>query len=584
MAPATTDPVSPLPHRYLDAMANSLDAILAEQLENGQMKSLPIYVPFHPADQKVVYPLAYLWACDDTHNAHRGSPRVLDAALRLGDFLAQTVDDKGVLHYDSNGYRVRSVTQWLMHAWLEAWMLLERELGPARAAAWRARLEAGAATVLEEIRRWNRLPKFHTRSFDTSPNHASLYAAYAYRAGQLFGHADWLREVDAFMDKFVLLQDADGFWPEYEGPVTAYGFMTLCGVALWADYAGRADIAPRVERSAAWFSRVFHPDGAPMICLDGRMQGHKAVSPFAHFAIARTSEGRALIDLVTRDWPTRRLTTWEFMHAAQNHRYWPAGGSTGRLPLAGAMAYRMNRTACTRREGPWSWALQAIVTPQWPDTPWSLDRQTLIELHHVDAGTVLEGSNCKQRRQAATFGTSRDAQDALPVSSDLDANVSRLDARFGAFAAELAVEPGADGALILSARARDFAAADTVYFRLQPGVHLGTEISLVVEAPQSPTRGKKKLITPEGGCATQATSARQITLGSERFSIEGVRSLSWGKVALDFDAPARVWWPMEGYDSYAADHKYPDLAAARLIVEVSLSAAKPACRVTARIG
>ena len=90
---------------------------------------------------------------------------------------------------------------------------------------------------------------------------------------------------------------------------------------------------------------------------------------------------------------------------------------------------------------------------------------------------------------------------------------------------------------------------------------------------------------PSGEVSSSAlhTQPGAATLHDKPFSVEGVRRLSWGKVSLDFDRPARVWWPMEGYNSYAADHRYPTLASARLIVEFALTSSAPDCTVRAQV-
>ncbi len=94
----------------------------------------------------------------------------------------------------------------------------------------------------------------------------------------------------------------------------------------------RQRLRERIERSIGFFSRVFYPDGAPAMVLDGRQQDHTGACPYGHFALSLTPEGRALCDFITRNWTAQPLSSWEFSRAVDNYRYWHAG-SVGRLPI-----------------------------------------------------------------------------------------------------------------------------------------------------------------------------------------------------------------------------------------------------------
>jgi len=219
--------------------------------------------------------------------------------------------------------------------------------------------------------------------------------------------------------------------------------------------------------------------------------------------------------------------------------------------------WRMNRTAGVRRQGPWSWGLSGVIVPTFADSPWSLDRQTLIGLYHADAGRVVNGANSKENRQAATFVSRLSPDDAVPLESELNADVSRLRLTYRTFKAELKVSATSTSCFEIAGRAFDMTQPDDrILFHLQSAAHYGTTVTLDGQARE---------------------------LNDERWEAGGVHELSWSGVCLRFDPPARVWWPFDGYNSYAADHKYLDLTSARLIAEVPLSSDNALVRVKVEV-
>ncbi|HUV39217.1 MAG TPA: hypothetical protein VMY39_06360, partial [Planctomycetota bacterium] len=479
-------------------------------------------------------------------NPYFGDVRLRDAAIRSGDFLAASSDETGGLSYDQSGYIITGhVDQWLWHAWLEAWLLLADELDAERSSRWRQRIHAGARTLTAQLETWNALTgPFHTRSFETSPNHAVTRAGFLYRAGIVFNEPAWCARVDAFMSRYLALQDADGCWPEYEGPVITYAMVSLTGIGEYFEYTGSEEARRAIERSIPFLARTHYPDGGPITLFDGRQQHTSGGTPWAQFALSLTDEGRALCDLLTRT----ALKETRYGHGAlyrlvENYVHYHEG-PLGELPLASErFTHRFRRSAGMRREGPWTWALSAVVTPKFEQNPWSMDRQSLVSLYHVSAGRILNGANCKEHPEAATFVTPGNPADHVPICTSLDDAVTHIDAVYQWFRVMLTVGPTSATRFDVCARVVHNYRGQKVLFKLQPAVHHGVTVRV---------------------------DGKDLELGDEDWSVEGVRSLSWDRVVMTFDAPVRVWWPFRGYNSYAGDHTYPDLSSARLIVETEL--------------
>ena len=542
----------PLPDRYMAILADAVEDILASQDEDGSFPTRKGVKPFHPSGQTPVWPLAFLYRTEHARNPFFDDVRLRDAAIAVGDFLAGACDENGALSYNQSGYEITGhVDQWLWHAWLEAYLLLADELGKERASLWRRRLHAGARTLTGQLTTWNALEApFHPRSFGTSPNHAVTRAAFIYRAGEVFDEPEWCAMSDAFVTRFLKLQNADGSWPEYDGPVICYAMVSLTGIGEYYEYTGSDVARAAIERTIPFLARAHYPDGGTIALFDGRQQHTSAGTPWAHFALSLTDEGRALCELLTRT----GLAGTRYGHGGlyrlvENFARWHAG-PPGRLPMdAERFAHRFRDTMGVRRDGPWMWALSAVARPKFEQNPWSMDRQSLISLHHASVGRILNGAQCKERPEASTFVADEDPSDHIPICSSLDDAVTHADAEYQWFRAALSVDAVSPTQFDVHARVLENNKGRTVRFKLQPFVSYGATIRL---------------------------DGTERALGDENWSIEGVREVSWEGVTLAFEAPTRVWWPFRGYNSYAGDHTYPDLSSARLIVATPLTREAPA--------
>jgi len=549
MSPEVSREGIALPDRYIAVAAAGIESLLEQQLEDGRFPSPPGYVPFHPADQQAIYPLTFLYATEHALNPYHGDTRLLEAALRLGDFLVANSEEDGKMHNNWNGHDVHMVDQRLWGFWLESWVLLADALDPERSAAWRQRIEAGIDDIARRLHGWVDIEEeWHTRSFGTSPNHASLYGALVYRGGMVFDRAEWRELADAFMTRFLRLQDEDGCWPEYETPVISYATVTLCGIGLMYEYTERADMREAIERSLPFLLHAYHPDTSPMVVLDGRVQHHAKHRPWAHFAMSLTPEGRGLAEFQVPSVDLSAHAPESVGRLLQNYVYWHHGPSVPVPQTRETFAYRMKQPAGTRKRGPWTWGLQGIVKPENFESCFSMDRQQLLELFHTRTGLVLNGANCKECPEAASFVSTRTPDDFLPRSAALDAEVTRIKADYRTFGALLELECRSNDEFVVQASSVASSADDVIRFRLQPAAACGDSVTI---------------------------DGDERDLGEDAWEAAEATSLAWGGVTLRFDRPARLWWPFIGYNSYAGNHTYRDLHAARLIAEMELTTDDP---------
>src|SRR6266567_2502069 len=131
---------------------------------------------------------AVLYAKRHPDNPHYHDPRMLTLAIRIGDLLAQE-DERGA-------YEPRLDSDWDTYMWLEAYRLLEQELGEERGASWRRHILRNAAVVHDDA---------------------------------------------------AVEQTQDGYWGEHsrEGPTTGYDHITMTQVALYYEYTKDRQLSRR---------------------------------------------------------------------------------------------------------------------------------------------------------------------------------------------------------------------------------------------------------------------------------------------------------------------------------------------------
>ena len=166
-----------------------------------------------------------------------------------------------------------------------------------------------------------------------------------------------------------------------------------------------------------------------------------------------------------------------------------------------------------------------------------------MSVYHESVGRVINGANCKDSPEVSTFFTPEDIRDHMPICTSLDDDVTHLGAFYQEFGADLMVRPVSAARFEIIPKVMENHQGRSILFKLQPFVHCGDKVRLNDEERE---------------------------LGDDDWSVDGVKTLSWGKVTMTFDSPAKVWWPFRGFNSYAADHTYGNLESARLIAEMEL--------------
>ena len=192
-------------------------------LPNADLKSLETDSRWRHFPYAIVAP-AVLYTKKHPQNSRYHDPKMLALALRIGDLLASE-HEKGL-------YEPRGDSDWDTGLWLEAYRLLERELGEERRARWQRAIEENVAPLVSDATERLDFPWYNSPYIGTSPNHYSLWAALLHLSGKTFGKPDWEQLGKKILRRYALVeQTPDGYWGEHSrsGPTTGYNHLDLYG-------------------------------------------------------------------------------------------------------------------------------------------------------------------------------------------------------------------------------------------------------------------------------------------------------------------------------------------------------------------
>lgn len=224
---------------------------------------------------------AVLYAKRHPQNTRYHDARMLALALRIGDLLASE-HERGV-------FEPRGDSDWDTALWLEAYRLLERELGAERRARWAKAIKENIAPLVADAKDRLNFPWYHSPFIGTSPNHYAQWAALLLLGGLTFGDKEWARLGQQILRRFAVTdQSPDGFWGEHNraGPTVGYDYLTLTGVALYYEYSKDAAVLPALRRSLDFHKHYTFLDSTPVDVLNDRNR-RWGVSAWGQFVSSR---------------------------------------------------------------------------------------------------------------------------------------------------------------------------------------------------------------------------------------------------------------------------------------------------------
>jgi len=489
-----------------------------------------------------ILPPAVLYAKQHPDNSRYHDRHLLELTVRIGDLLASE-SEKGVF-----GPRLDS--DWDTYMWLEAYRLLEPELGERRRDRWQREIAKNIEPFVEQARERLDFPWYNSPYISTSPNHYALWGANLLLGGIVFGNKEWKDLGSTILRRFAAVeQTPDGYWGEHSraGPTTGYDHLTLSAVALYWEYSHDPDALAALRRSTDFHKYFTYPDGTPVEVINDRNR-YWAVSAWGQFAFTAFPDGRRYAEFLTGFFRPESLTVDEAGRLAQDALYYHSGEQAP-IPQEQPSYWRMlNVPAGIRKTGPWVVCLSGIISTQAVFNQFYLDRQANLSVFHEKLGQIISGANSKKQPELATIQeTARGQKFHLPISSRLEMEDSRdrLSLAYNTFWISLEVPPPSE---------KEMQFRFWVNGRGRPPEEATLTLQLALRA----------------GEIMETGAGQRVKLSDERIEY-GSRELGgWirhGGWTLEVDPTARLVWPIYPYNPYSdAPEKTLEHAVAALSV------------------
>jgi hypothetical protein len=452
---------------------------------------------------------------------------MLALALRIGDLLAS--------EHEKGAFEPRLDSDWDTYMWLEAYRLLQDQLGDQRRGRWKKAIEENVALVQPDAAERTDFPWYNSPYIGTSPNHYALYAANLLLGGKVFGNQEWEKLGSRILHRFATTeQTSDGYWGEHSrsGPTIGYNHLTLSAVGMYWELTRDPAAIPAMRRATDFHKYFTWPDGTPVELMNDRNR-HWGVSAWSQFAFSHFPDGRRYAGFLTGFFKPEKLSVDSIGRLAQDALYYHEGPRDPIPQEQESYFHRAEIPAGIRKTGPWIVALSGIIDTQAVNSRFYLDRQGHISIFHEKLGKIITGANSKRQPELATFLEKVSGQVVhIPLSSRLQMGEGRdrLSLAYNTFFSDLYVERPM---------------GDTLSFRF------------VITGRGRPEENRLNLqLCLKQGEELETGAGKKIVLGAERIELEpdalggSIRHHGW---TLKVDSASRLVWPVYPHNPYADD-------------------------------
>jgi hypothetical protein len=469
---------------------------------------------------------AVLYSKHHPDNPHYHDPKMLALALRIGDLLA-TEDENGT-------FEPRLDSDWDVYMWVEAYRVLEGELGAARKERWKRQILRNAALLVDDAKERVDFPWFNSPYIGTSPNHYAQWASLLYLCGRVFGNKEWESLGAQILHRFAAVeQTPDGYWGEHsrEGPTTGYDHITMTQVALYYEYSKDPAALQALRRSTTFHENFTYLDGKPVEVINNRNR-YWDVDTWGQFGFSNFPDGRRYSEFLTSFFQGDSLHMDWLGRLSQDALYYHEGAMQPIPQDRPGFAFRMNIPAGIRKSGPWEVCLSGIVSTQAVNNQYYLDRQSAISVFHKRLGLIITGANSKRQPELATFSELLDdTMYHLPLSSRLQMSdqQDRLSLAYNTFFTDLYVPKPSENEV---------------------------SIRFVISGKGTPAKESQLALqlSLKAGEELETGAGKKFVLGTERLELGPdelggwIRHHGW---TLKVDPGARLVWPIHPYNPYA---------------------------------
>lgn len=496
----------------------------------------------------VVLVAAVLYAKPDASNSLYQNPRMLSLATRIGDLLAS--------ESERGGFSARLNAARDVYMWLEAYRVIEKNLGEERRRHWRRELEKNIAGLAADIAQRADFPGYQSPFIVTSPNHFALWASTVYLAGVVFRKREWQELAAPVLHRFAAVeQSPDGYWGEHERllPTPGYDYNTYASVALYAEWSHDPAALEALRRGLNFHKFFTYPDGTPVEVIDDRNRytivagwgptgfpawsgdsppgGNDESASKGQFGFSNFPDGRRYAEFLTSFFHAGSLSYEDLGRIAQDALYYHTGPQAPIPQDLSRYARELSVPAGIRKTGPWVVCLSGLIGTQAMTNQFYLDRQGHLSIFHTKLGLIITGAGSKRQLELATFSEKLGGQVVhLPMSSRLEMSEKRdrLSLAYNTFFSDLYLPTPSENAL-------EFRFVITGKGRPADDTRLALQLCLKPAAT---------LVTAAG---------RAIVLGPERVELGPEALGGWirhGGWTLNIDPTARLVWPVYPHDPY----------------------------------
>ncbi|MCC6457142.1 MAG: hypothetical protein IT328_19465 [Caldilineaceae bacterium] len=506
-------------------------------------------------NQDIVYPMALLYTTEHPDNPYYQDGELLEIIGRAGDAWRDFQYPDGKVEFIKVDGSTWGPTYmpWSMYHWVETYGLLCDQLDEARRQRWEEGLTLAYDGITQQIAdgRVHNIPCWNGMA--------------SFRAGQIFGRADWQEAGRRMIHLTVGEQQPQGYWDEHGGPTTSYNLVYLHAIGLYYFFSGDENVLDCLRRGTEFHIRYTYPDGCMVETIDGRVKYHHTVIESAYPAFSLFPEGRRFVRFLLENLLAQRAAAPEphVTYIITNGERKPSGGNFGlSTRLASALAhYQVGAEAAIpqdssayqihdegialiRRQDGWFTAVSGFMVPA-VESRWGLDRQAFCSIWHDQTGLIIGGGNAKSQPAFSNFVFTNGSEPLyLPDSAHLRSDAARdtVELDYGGPRGVLTVEPQDNTRLLLQLEAPAQPAHSKVVgqlmFRIAPGDTLRTGAGAEVVVDETP-----------------------ITFTAE----EAGGSIAQGKWRIHLPAGSIFQWPVAPFNPYAADGAAPIEEAAAIV-------------------
>lgn len=523
---ATSAAAQSLPGRYFELMEAGIAKVEArlKAEPNADLKALEDDRAWRHFPYAILAP-AVLYAKEHPQNEHYEDPKMLALAIKIGDLLADE-DEKGT-------FEPRGDSDWDTSLWLEAYRVLEKDLGEERRARWQKAIQRNVALVQPDAEERLDFPWYNTPYIGTSPNHYAQYAGNLLMAGLTFGNKEWEELGAKILQRFSTVeQTPDGYWGEHsrQGPTTGYDYITLSQVALYWELTKDPAAMKAMRRSTDFHKYYTFPDGTPVDVINDRNR-HWSPSAWAQYAFSHFPDGRGYAEFLTSFFDPDALSMSDLGRLSQDALYYHEGPVAKPPIQQERFSHRMEIPVGIRKTGAWVVVLSGVVDTHSPNNRFYLERQGHIGIFHEKLGMIITGANSKRQPEIATFSETYGEYEAhTPLSTRLQMSDAqdRLSVGFNTFWGDLLVPTPSD---------EEMTFRFVINGRGRPAEDLRINLQLA--------------LTP--GETLETGTGRKVTLGSEAIELSpddlggSIRHHGW---TMQLDPAASLTWPFYPQNPY----------------------------------